>query len=227
MKFLLSESLAREVESILAPHLALDPHADLSLDNAYRTTTLYCDTAAFDVFHRVGPHARRKLRLRRYGESPRIFIERKHKRGERVRKRRSAIDLSELPRMGKPDHGEAWTGQWFDEMVVRQELRPACRVHYLRTAFYGATEEGPVRVTFDRDVRGLPTHDWNVDPFFGGVEVFLGEVICEFKFHGTLPAMLKSVVQSLRLSPRGVSKYRHCVEAAGLAAAGAGRIPDA
>lgn len=216
MKFLLSESRARDVEAILAPHLSLDPHADPTLDNAYRTTTLYCDTPAFDVFHRVGRHARRKLRLRRYCESPQIFVERKRKRGERVQKRRSVIDELELWRFHAAGSEGAWPGRWFEELVVQQELQPACRVHYLRTAYFGATPESPVRVTFDRDVRGLPTRDWNVDPFFGGSEVCLGEVICEFKFQGGLPGLLKSVVHSLRLSPCGVSKYRRSLAAAGV-----------
>lgn len=216
MKFLLSESRARDVETILSRHLSLDPHADPALDNAYRTTTLYCDTPAFDVFHRVGRHARRKLRLRRYSESRQIFIERKHKRGERVRKRRSVIDELELPRFQSEGADPAWPGRWFEDLVVRHELRPACRVHYLRTAYFGATAESPLRVTFDRDVRGLPTHDWNVDPFFGGSEVCVGEVICEFKFHGAMPGLMKSVVQSQRLAPCGVSKYRRCLAAAGV-----------
>lgn len=218
MKFLLSESRAREVEAILSRHLTLDPHADPALDNAYRTTTLYCDTPSFDVFHRVGRHARRKLRLRRYSESRQIFVERKHKRGERVRKRRSVIDEHELRHFHNVGGDAAWPGRWFEELVVQHELRPTCRVHYLRTAYFGTTAEGPIRVTFDRDVRGLPTQNWNVDPFFGGSEVCLGEVICEFKFHGAMPGLLKSVVQSQHLAPGGVSKYRRCLAAAGVVA---------
>src|SRR5207253_3200738 len=67
------------VQERVGVRLALDPHADPALDNAYHTTSLYCDTAQFEVFHRLGSFKRRKHRLRRYNEIPWIFLERKTK----------------------------------------------------------------------------------------------------------------------------------------------------
>src|SRR5262245_22329638 len=86
LKFLVGVREARAVEALLAPRLAIDPHADPSLGNAYRTTTLYCDTPAFEVLRRIGSHKRRKYRLRRYGHGSVLFLERKSKKGERVSK---------------------------------------------------------------------------------------------------------------------------------------------
>ena len=139
---------ARAVESLLAPRLALDPHADPALGDAYRTTTLYCDTAAFDVFRCVGSHKRRKYRLRRYGHASAIFLERKSRKGERVRKRRTTIDETELSQFAESRTDAGWHGTWFAEQIGRRGLEPALRVQYVRTAYFGTTTEGPIRVTF-------------------------------------------------------------------------------
>src|SRR5258707_10215219 len=50
MKFLVDESQARDVETRLATRLSLDPHSDRELGNAYRVTTVYCDTPDRQVF---------------------------------------------------------------------------------------------------------------------------------------------------------------------------------
>ena len=67
MKFLLDESRAHDIESRLATRLSFDPHCDRELGNAYRVTSVYCDTAGLEVFHRIGSNRRRKYRVRRYG----------------------------------------------------------------------------------------------------------------------------------------------------------------
>src|SRR5438105_8753232 len=77
MKFLLQEPLARAVEACLGGRLPLDPHGDPALGGAYCTTTLYLDTVNLDVYRRTASFKRRKYRLRRYGDEPRIFLERK------------------------------------------------------------------------------------------------------------------------------------------------------
>lgn len=213
MKFLLTEIEARQIESTLRPRLTLDPYADPSLHGAYRTTTLYSDTVAEDVFRQIGGHRRRKYRLRRYGDSPTIYLERKSRRGERVRKRRSSVPRAELSQLNETAPVASWSGGWFHEQSLRRGLLPAMRVQYLRTAYFGTTADGPIRVTFDRDVRGIPTTSWCVDPFEDGTRVLADQVICEFKFRGVVPALLRAVIESQRLVPRGVSKYRHCVAA--------------
>src|SRR5262245_1368846 len=53
MKFLLEEVKAREVERLIAGRLAPDPHGEPALGNAYRISTIYCDTPEFDVFRRL------------------------------------------------------------------------------------------------------------------------------------------------------------------------------
>jgi hypothetical protein len=215
MKFLFDESRAREVESRIATCLSPDPHSDPKLRNAYHISTVYCDTPEFDVFHRVGSHRRRKYRLRRYGNQPLVFQERKTKRGERVRKRRATIDDQDVFSLSAFSTDSDWPGHWFHKQMVQRRLEPVCCVQYLRTAFVGAGDEGPLRLTFDRDVRTRLVNDWALPSSVDGIPVLTGQVVCEFKFRGNLPALFKGVIQELALEPTGVSKFRHCFRAAG------------
>jgi hypothetical protein len=215
MKFLLDDARARDVESRIAARLSPDPHSDPKLRNAYHISTIYCDTPEFDVFHRVGSYRRRKYRLRRYGNEPLVFLERKTKRGERVRKRRAKIDGCDLSSLSAFSTDPDWPGHWFHKQLVQRRLEPVCNVQYLRTAYVGIGDEGPLRLTFDRDVRTRLVKDWLLPPTVDGIPVLTGHVVCEFKFRGNLPALFKGIIQELALEPTGISKFRHCFRAAG------------
>src|SRR5438270_569717 len=77
LKFLIGAAQAREVEARARRCLTLDPHGDPALGGAYRTTSLYFDTPTLDVYHRTAAHKGHKLRARRYGSMPCVFLERK------------------------------------------------------------------------------------------------------------------------------------------------------
>jgi VTC domain len=211
LKFLLSESQARDVEQMLAGSLGRDPHADPDLDHAYRITTVYCDTPAYDVFHRRGNHRRRKYRIRSYGPGTRVSLERKTKVGQQVRKKRVIVPPEELFTLSHPQVPGDWEGEWFHRQIQSRRLSPVCCVSYLRTAFVGDSAEGPVRLTFDRDLAGYATQEWL--PRFSPAAIgFLADkVVCEFKFRGSLPNLFKQAIQELHLDEAGNSKYRNCL----------------
>jgi hypothetical protein len=208
MKYLVSEALASQIERLARARLSLDPHGDPSRGNGYRTTTLYCDTAQLDVFYGQRPFRRRKHRLRRYGNEPWIFLERKYRRADRVKKRRSTIADTELSRLATADSNETWAGHWFHQQLVRRQLLPACRIAYHRVAYLGASGDGAMRLTIDREIRGYLTDEWRVDPFDDGLPILASEVICELKFSNTMPVLFKEIVETLHLTPTRVSKYR-------------------
>ncbi|HJZ93845.1 MAG TPA: polyphosphate polymerase domain-containing protein [Gemmataceae bacterium] len=220
VKFVLTEAQAAEAERLLRPSLAADPHADPTLGGAYRVTSVYFDTAAFDVYRRSENYRRRKYRVRRYGTSPIAFLERKSKSDQEVEKRRTAIPLAELGGLdgAAPDE---WSGAWFVKQLRDRGLRPVCRISYSRVALVGSCPEGPIRVTFDRAARGLGARGLDPEPVADGPPLLHDEVVAEFKFLGAMPSVFKCVVERLRLNPRPVSKYRRCVEAAGLVPEGA------
>ena len=220
LKFLLDEAPAQAVEAWARGRLALDPHGDPALGGAYWTTSLYFDTPDLDVYHRSPSYRRRKFRLRRYGAAPWAFLERKSKWGDRVEKRRTPVPEVELALLAHPLSVLTWPGHWFHRRLLARRLGPACRVAYQRTAYVGACAEGPLRLTLDRRVRGALTRDWDAGPLGAALPLLRGRVILELKFRAALPGPFKQLVQGLRLSPFGVSKYRLCREAWGVTAAG-------
>jgi hypothetical protein len=216
LKFLLDENRAREVESWARERLVPDPHRDPTLDGAYRTTSLYCDTPELDVYHRRPKYRRSKFRVRRYGAMPWVFLERKSKRGDRVAKQRVTVAEGELDSLAHPMSLVDWPGHWFHLRLLARRLGPACRITYERTAFAGTCPGGPLRLTLDRRLRGVLAQDWVAAPFEGGLPLLTGRVILEFKFRAALPALFRQLVADFRLAPAGVSKYRLCREAWGL-----------
>lgn len=215
LKFLLSENQARDVELLLQSRMVLDAHGDPALGHAYRITSLYCDTPALDVFHRVGFGKRRKHRMRRYGDEPCIFLERKTKWGDRVRKLRTKVAEADLERLAAPDDSTPWDGEWFHRQLAWRQQRPVCRIAYDRVAYVGVSHGEPMRLTFDRRIRGALCDEWHVAPLVDGTPILAEGVVCEFKYRGTMPALFKEALQTLHLSPTPVSKYRRFLEAAG------------
>lgn len=215
MKFLLDEARAGQVEDWARQRLMLDPHGDPALGGAYRTTSLYCDTPEMDVYHRRPSYKRRKYRVRRYGSADWLFLECKSKSKDQVQKQRTAIPESELAHLDPPLSVVEWPGHWFHKRLVQRRLGPACRVAYQRTAYAGVCSEGPLRLTLDRHVHGVPTAEWTLAPLEGGLPLLTGQVILELKFKVAMPLLFKELVRDLRLTPRGVSKYRLCREAWG------------
>ena len=216
VKFLLSNAEAREVERRLRGRLAPDPYADPRLGGAYRVTSVYFDTPALDVYHRSEGYRRRKYRVRRYGNAATVFLERKARKKQQLRKRRTEIPTSELTTLSGEVPAD-WAGFWFAAQLAKRGLRSVCRVSYERLALIGTCPEGPIRVTFDRDAFGSATDGIELDPVVDGSALLRDEVITEFKFLGAMPTAFKEVVEELRLFPRSVSKYRRCVAAVGLA----------
>jgi hypothetical protein len=213
LKFLLAPRQAESVEAWARRRLSPDPHGD---GGTYRTTTLYLDTPFLDIYHKSPGYRRSKYRLRRYGSGEVIYLERKARWGDRVRKRREVLPLSCLPRLLDPDGGA--TG--FGPRVRERLLRPTCRISYARTAFLGTTAGGPVRLTLDREVVGTAASDWAVPARLEGRELLPGAAILELKFRLVLPGLLRELLCTLPARPGGGSKYGRCVEAWNLAREG-------
>jgi hypothetical protein len=224
IKFLLPAKTAAAVEEWARWEMGPDPHGDPARGGAYEVTTLYPDTPGFDVFHRVKEFERRKVRVRSYGAGGPAFLERKSRRKDRVSKRRTAVPASEVPRLGSPPSPGPWAGEWFHDEVADRGFRPVCAVSYLRTAFLGAADEGPFRLTLDRGIRCAPASGWSVPSVDGkGIPVGIpgGEVVCELKFRDAMPQPFKLLVARLALAPSGLSKYRRACRALGLVEEGA------
>ena len=227
LKFLLALDQADEVEAWARRHLAPDRHGQ---DGRYRVTSVYCDTPGLDVFHRTPGYRRTKFRVRRYDGAARVFLERKRKRGDRVRKQRVDVHPDELSLLGSgllpdvivgggsgPLPTTGWAGDWFRQRVCQRRLRPTACVGYHRTAFFGMADGMPLRMTMDRDLLGLPASDWHVPHDVAGGRPLLPDgVLLELKFHINMPALYRDLLELLPLQQARASKYRRCVQLCGI-----------
>ena len=113
IKFLVSRPVAEEIRSWARAHLSPDPNASGAENDGYQITSLYFDTANFDVLHRRGSFGRSKFRIRRYGASQVVFMERKLKTRGMVSKRRTAVHLDDLQQLAKAEVDRDWPGYWY------------------------------------------------------------------------------------------------------------------
>jgi len=206
VKYRLTAHEAERVQAWACGRLTPDPHG---AGGVYRTTSLYLDTPVLDIYHKTRGYRRSKYRLRRYGSEEWVHLERKIRRGDRVRKSRDVIALADVPRLLDADGG----GGWFGSLVRQRLLRPICWISYSRTAFTAVTSSGPVRLTLDREVVGTTASNWTVPAGVEGRKLLLGEVIVELKFRSNLPALFYDLLDTLPSRQVGVSKYSRCVEA--------------
>ncbi len=215
VKFLVPEAVAVSIEAWGQRHLDVDPYADPERANSYQTTTVYLDTEQFDIMHQAPGFRGRKLRVRRYGSEETISVERKVRHKDRVRKRRTRVPVTDLGRLGNDEIAPDWPGEWFHTRVLRKKFRPVCCITYDRTAFIKPTDEGTLRLTLDRNIRGAAISHWVPSPVVDGAQILAGQVICELKFRDAMPSLFKQLIAEMQLTPGSVSKYRGMMKALG------------
>jgi hypothetical protein len=214
MKYQLTLEQAAWFEAWAREHLAPDSYGD---QGRYRVQSIYLDTPSLDVFHRLKGYRRSKFRIRRYDEAGHVFLERKSKRGTEVRKVRSQLPIDDISRLAQPDPvPESWEAAWFVRKLVKRRLRPTCQIAYARTAFFGMSENSPVRLTIDRNLIGRPWDQWHPSALEDGMPLAPEIALLELKFHNRMPVLLQDLMPKLPTHPAKFSKYRHCVKACGM-----------
>jgi len=212
VKFLTPADRADDVRAWARARLRPDPNADGGSGAAYRITSIYYDTAAFDVFHRTGSYGRAKFRIRRYGSASSVFLERKLRAHGIVTKRRTSIPIGDLGRFtAGPD--AAWVGHWFERRIAVRAMSPTCQISYRRTALTGADDAGLIRLTLDDELRTCGADGAAFRPHGDGMQLLEGHAILEMKFRFGMPAVFKELLQEFRLYPQPVSKYRLAIPA--------------
>ncbi|HVG55338.1 MAG TPA: polyphosphate polymerase domain-containing protein [Vicinamibacterales bacterium] len=216
IKFLLTEATGIQVQEWARGRLEPDPHGTGPHGDEYRVSTLYLDTSERDVFHRRGSYGRSKYRVRRYGDEPRVFLERKLRTASRLAKRRTDIPIDTLHLLKARDLEDLDTTTWFRRRVSVRQLEPVCRVSYLRTARLATTQEGRMRMTLDYSLSASPADAFAIDGP-GPASLLPGHMILELKYRGSMPAVFKELADTFALSPGRASKYRVAADALGIA----------
>ena len=234
IKFLVKPEQGEAIRAWARTRLAPDPHGSGEGGDRYSTSTLYCETAAKDVFHRRGSFGRSKYRIRRYATSDMVFLERKLRTKDMLSKRRSLLPIDDLSLLGSglraglgsglraglgsvtPSWSRRWQGAWFGDRIATRRLGPVCQVTYDRVARLTATPYGIARLTLDANLRAWPAEVFEFQT--GEPEPVLpGRMILEMKFRVDMPAVFKALVEEFCLNPAPVSKYRSSILALGLA----------
>jgi hypothetical protein len=215
IKFLVSNAMAPRIQEWMRANLAADEFGTGPYSDQYATSSLYFESATFDVFHRRGSYGRSKYRIRRYGFSDVMFLERKFRTERLLAKRRTIVPVTEFDHLDAPDPNPEWAGFWFHRRIKLRRLVPLVQLSYDRTARLGQSETGPVRMTIDFNLRVLPMPDRAFLPGTG-FPLIEGSNIVEVKYRIALPALFKGLVAEFGLRPQPLSKYRSGLAALGL-----------
>jgi hypothetical protein len=218
LKFQVEVSLADRICEWARYRLSPDPNAQAGeREDDYYLSSLYFDTEQLDVFRRNGSFGRSKYRVRRYGQSPTAFLERKLKTRGLVCKRRSPVRIDELKRLVEAEPVSDWIGFWYHQRLVLRRLQPICQIAYHRTARMGANGHGPIRLTVDQGIRAQPAQGLSFADPAGGQLVSDGYAIVELKYRSEMPILFKELVEQFALNPKRISKYRVALVGLGLA----------
>ena len=217
IKFQVPEFAGGEILEWARGRFVPDPNANGGGHNGdYVITSLYFDTEDFDVYHRNGSFGRSKYRIRRYGPSKIVFLERKLKTRGLVSKRRVAVEVRELERLGETEADPGWPGFWYHQRLLARRLRPICQIGYRRTALVTMTNRGPVRLTLDSSIKAVAVNAAHFNEFSPGLLLCDNQLIVELKFRVDMPVVFKDLVEKFGITAKRISKYRLGVEALGL-----------
>jgi hypothetical protein len=207
IKFVTDAALRPSIVQWAREHFGPDGHGAGIQADEYSTATLYLETPEFHVYRRCGSYGRSKYRIRRYGESDLVFIERKFRTSRLLAKRRTLIPLAELQRLHTALPDASWQGYWFHRRMRLRRIEPLIQLSYDRVARVGTSETGPVRMTIDTNLHVLPMRDLAFLP--GAGQPFLqGSCIVEVKFRARLPAIVRQFAGDLGLGVQKISKFR-------------------
>ena len=214
LKFTVESDRAASMRDWARARLTADPYGSGSHGDEYRTSSLYFDTDALDVFHRRRSFGRSKYRIRRYGSSDVVFLERKMRTKELLSKRRTIVPIDELPHVVASTRQADWAGHWFRRRLDARRLHVKAQVWYHRTARVGASAYGTFRLTIDDQIEAARASEL---AFVSsrGVEDVTTLAIVELKFRHEMPALFKQFVEEFSLTPRTLSKYRLAMTALG------------
>ena len=202
-----------------APYTKPDPH---SPEWGYSIASVYWDTSDFAFFWEKieGVAFRRKLRFRRYGATPDVFIEVKQRADRTVQKRRLRWPLEKVTAtFGEEPGAIDWDLAGQDEvatevalMIERHRLRPRMAIRYRRRALFGAFDP-ELRVTFDGRIQYHPTDFSLARPFDEGHDIVDPRItVLEVKYDHRAPLWLTKAICRHGLQIVRMSKYCSAVD---------------
>jgi len=189
--------------------MELDKNADEN--GEYIVKSYYFDTLFFDDYTEKlnGTYERKKYRLRTYGDSGYIRLEKKVKRGYLNKKILGEINADHADMLIK-GHTNIKTGDDNTDAIISEMYlsgyKSSIYIEYSRQAF--TLNEFDIRITLDKDLGALygkyssGENKPNLLPVH-----YEGEAILEIKYKDALPRWLMKTVYQMAPSERSLSKY--------------------
>jgi hypothetical protein len=237
-KYLVPESLLKEIRDFMEPFVELDPYAVVEppATPGYTVRSIYFDSPAMDAYHEkmAGIRDRKKLRIRAYNlredDSP-AFLEIKRKRNQLIAKNRFAVRYGDIPAALRDparlreihlDLGtDALDGERFMYHLLRESMVPVILVIYDREPYrcrFGST----LRVTLDKALRSKPVN--SIEALFEDEtkRSLEGHFILEVKFlpGRGFPSWIRQMIARHGLIKQALSKYTISIDRHGLAEEG-------
>jgi len=219
VKYLVDTRRVRSLIEEFAPYTRPDPH---SPEWGYSISSVYWDTPDLAFFWEKveGARFRRKLRFRRYGATPEVFVEVKQRADRTVQKRRVRWPLDRVTAVfgdgsGPVDWDLAGQNEVATEVALlidRLRLRPRMAVRYRRRALFGAFDP-ELRVTFDGRIQYHAT-DFSLErPFEEGRDIVDPRVtVLEIKYDHRAPLWLTKSICRHGLQMVRMSKYCSAID---------------
>ena len=216
IKYLINECDKEIIRQKISPVLALDEHTN---NRQYHVRSLYFDDYSGSAYDdKINGHlVRKKYRVRVYDyNSNQIKLECKFKRDAYIHKVSAPLTKEEYYKIINNDFDfllrreENLCKQFYFECVSRV-MRPKVIVDYEREPYI--LEAGDVRITFDKNIRGIsPWFDIFDDNLPSRHALEPGKLVMELKFTEFLPEIVKNSLASRSIEMSAVSKYVICSE---------------
>lgn len=219
IKYLVPHAAARRTIAALEPYTVPDAHSEGEW--GYPVYSVYWDSPRLTLFWEKieGLKYRRKLRFRRYGDAPDLFVEIKQRMDRTLQKRRARISEEEARGWFDSEPGAAPLAVPEDPVVSeavvlrhRYQLEPRMAISYSRRAFYGVYDSD-LRVTFDSRVQYRATDIDIARRFDAGSYVIDPRLlIMEIKYSERVPTWLCKLVSKEGFQMIRLSKYCTAVD---------------
>ena len=217
LKYLLNLPEAALLGMRLSALMERDPNVGET--GEYMIRSLYFDDYANSAYEEkdMGVFARKKYRIRVYNCQDRVIhLERKTKRDQYIFKESATLTRAQTDellegRYGFLEKSSSPLLQEFYYECTTRIMRPRVMVDYDREPFI--MDEGNVRITFDRHVRGSTAFDL-FDPQLATMEVVpANKLILEVKYTEFLPKPVQRLLPLRSSEWTAASKYVMCCDA--------------
>lgn len=238
LKYLVPAEQLEAIRGELTQRMDPDPNAG---ERGYGVWSVYYDTDRLRFYYEKieGLRFRRKLRIRRYGETDEaadaaslVSVEIKQRVNKVTQKRRVmlpydvALDLCDRRmRIEHPGADQAFIDEVLD-LIIRLDLRPVAMTGYRREPYVGTDADLGLRVTLDHRVRGRD-RDFDLRAETENRYIIRPDIaVLEVKVNERAPYWVTDMAARHGLQLQRISKYCQSVEAHDLAPRSVYHLPE-